>query len=87
MFADQPWSQVIVPNVLEVIVPIATLDRLNTIAELCFAESPTRAVTPAASVAAVPEFVAQIEALPADAIPPACRADLLAVAAAVQAQR
>jgi hypothetical protein len=40
------------------------------------------AETPA-TLADLPAFIARIEALPADAVPPACAADLIAVAEAL----
>jgi WD40 repeat protein len=72
-------------------VPFASLDRLNAIAELCVRDAArqSRAVTGLASqrvtsLDALPDFVAQVEALPEGAIPAACRADLLAVADALR---
>lgn len=75
----------------QIIVPAPSLERLAAIAALCVQDSATRSAevnnltrqAPAA-LDDLPAFVTQVEALPDDAIPPACKADLLAVAAALQ---
>ncbi len=73
---------------VQIVVPDPSLGRLNAIAQLCARDSASRALgapltAQAVTDATLPTFVAQIESLPADAIPPACRADLLAVADAL----
>ncbi|MBK9124850.1 MAG: WD40 repeat domain-containing protein [Chloroflexi bacterium] len=66
------------------VVPLPTLEALSGVLERCEIDSPTRAqIDTAATPDAIPAFIAQIEALPEGAIPPACKADLLAVARAV----
>lgn len=75
------------PAEIKIIVPTPSLERLAAIAELCVQDSATRSAevnnltrqAPAA-LDDLPAFVAQVEALSDDAIPPACKADLLAVA-------
>jgi WD40 repeat protein len=85
--ASSPGNNTLLPDgTLQIIVPDPTLDRLNAIAELCFADTP-RTVPPVEEVDALPDFVTQIEALPDDAFPHACRADLLAVADAIMSGR
>jgi len=76
---------------VSVLVADPSLDRLNAIAELCVRDAATqsRAVTGLTSqrvdsLDALSDFVAQVESLPEGAIPPACRADLLAVAGALR---
>ncbi|MBW4437795.1 MAG: WD40 repeat domain-containing protein [Pleurocapsa minor GSE-CHR-MK-17-07R] len=61
---------------LTIIVPDPSIERLNAIAAACDAP-----VSPSTDMA---DFMAQVEALPADSIPPACAADLLAVARALE---
>ncbi|MBW4437794.1 MAG: hypothetical protein KME04_11705 [Pleurocapsa minor GSE-CHR-MK-17-07R] len=63
---------------IQIVVPDPSIDRLNTIAAACDAP-----VSPTTDMA---DFIAQVEALPADSIPPACAADLLAVARALESQ-
>lgn len=76
-------------NNLNIIVPFASLERLQNIATSCVRDAaiPTRAVSelarPLTSIEALPHFIAQVESLPDGAIPPACAADLLAIAFAL----
>jgi WD40 repeat protein len=65
------------------VVPHPTLERLNAIAESCLA--PEIGVASVSDETRLPEFVTAIEALSDDQIPPGCKADLLAVAQAIQA--
>jgi WD40 repeat protein len=65
---------------LQIVVPDPSLGRLHSIAALCAAPLP---LPDAAQVDQLREFVAQVEALPAGSIPPACAADLIAVARAI----
>jgi hypothetical protein len=67
------------------IVPDPSIERLNAIAAACDTPvSLTQSLTDAVPVMA--DVIAQIEALPADSIPPACAADLLAVARALEGE-
>ena len=78
---------------LEIVVLFESVERVQGIAQRCVADANnlTSAVTDVFNRTAIesltettlPAFVEAVEALPADAIPPACRADLLAVAEAV----
>jgi WD40 repeat protein len=70
-------------RVIEIVVPFPTLERLNAIAESCLA--PEIGVASVSDEARLPEFVTTIETLSDDQIPPGCKADLLAVAEAIQA--
>ncbi|MCU0499490.1 MAG: hypothetical protein MUF87_19240, partial [Anaerolineae bacterium] len=65
------------------VVPHPTLERLNAIAEGCLA--PEIGVASVSDEARLPEFVTTIAALSDEQIPPGCKADLLAVAEAIQA--
>lgn len=82
--------QSLLEGMVRIAVPAPSFDRLNAIAELCVQAAATP-IEPLATLTAhpvtettLPDFVASIEVLPEGAIPPACRADLLAVAAAMQ---
>jgi dipeptidyl aminopeptidase/acylaminoacyl peptidase len=80
---------------VQIVVPAPSLERLQAIAQACNAPASLTAALPTAlptdaallsettQAAALAAFVAQVEALPADAIPPACAADLIAVAEAL----
>jgi WD40 repeat protein len=70
-------------NTLQLFVPTPSLDRLNTVAESCLA--PEARVALVSDQTRLPEFVTAIEALSDDQIPSGCKADLLAVAQAIQA--
>jgi WD40 repeat protein len=80
-------------NAVQIVVPAPSLERLQAIADACDAPATLTAAlrTDAAllsettQAAALAAFVAQVEALPAEAIPPACAADLRAVAEALGA--
>ncbi len=75
-------SHSLMDGAVQIVVPDPSLDRLNAIAQACDAVALT---TQPITDTTLPAFIAQIESLPADAIPPACRADLLAVAHALRA--
>gem|GEM_PF-2370543 len=82
--------RVLSEGAIHLIVPAPSLDKLNAIAALCVRDSVQRTEsvsaltrTPLTMLDGLPDFVAQIENLPADAIPAACKADLLAVAEAL----
>jgi WD40 repeat protein len=75
--------QVLVDDAVQIIVPMPSLDRLNAIAESCLA--PEARIASVSDETRLPEFVITIEALSDDQIPPGCKADLLAVAQAIQA--
>lgn len=74
-------------NGFQIVVPAPSLDRLAAIAALCVRDGDARAESLTDSVPTalddLPAFVAQVEALPDGAIPPACKADVLAVASAL----
>jgi WD40 repeat protein len=83
------WSQPIIPTVLEVIVPVATLDRFTEIAAACGAPAALTALDTSlqAEAAIASEAVrleAQLDTLPEGAIPAGCEADLRAIAQAMQ---
>jgi len=65
---------------LSIILPFISFERLQSIADLCDAP-----LTIPMQADQLSEFITQIEALPADSIPPACAADLIAVAEAIRA--
>ncbi|MBW4437804.1 MAG: WD40 repeat domain-containing protein [Pleurocapsa minor GSE-CHR-MK-17-07R] len=73
-----PIEQVqdVVPDTLVLIVPDPSIERLNAIAAACDAP-----VSPSIDMT---DYITQVEALPADSIPPACAADLVAVARALE---
>jgi WD40 repeat protein len=72
---------------VDIVVPDPSPERLQAIAEACNAPLPVEQAAASAETAAeLATFETAIEALPAETIPPACAADLLAVAQAMQAQ-
>ena len=84
--------QSLLESMVRIAVPAPSFDRLKAIAEVCV----QAAATPIESLATLtahpvtestlPEFVMSVKALPDDVISPACRADLIAVATAIQSQ-
>ncbi|MBZ0275120.1 MAG: hypothetical protein K8I60_03180, partial [Anaerolineae bacterium] len=78
-------------GLIQVVVPVATLDRFAEIAASCNApatltsfDTTVQAANAIATQAQV--LTAQLTALPSGAIPPGCKADLLAIAAALEAR-
>jgi WD40 repeat protein len=70
-----------------IVVPAPSPERLQAITDACgLAPAADTALTAEISTQNYAGFTAQLEALPEDALPPGCRADLLAVAAALDAQ-
>lgn len=72
-----------IDGTLSIVTPFASIERLQAIADLCAAPL---TLPDAAQAEQLSAFVAQVEALPADSIPPACAADLIAIAQALQAE-
>ncbi|MBE2272367.1 MAG: hypothetical protein IAE80_29295 [Anaerolinea sp.] len=86
--SSNPLSSTVVgpDGALSVVTPFATLERLQSIAALCDAPlTVTDAIPQVEQTAALTDFVAQVTALPEGTIPPACAADLIAVAEAISA--
>jgi hypothetical protein len=78
------WTQSIIPNVLEIIVPNPSAALLDQVEQACVPASISAGVNALDPVAATSDYITAIERNVN--IPPGCRADLLAVAAALQAQ-
>lgn len=74
-------------GMLQVVTPFATPERLQAIADMCGAPlTVDRRLDASIAANDMPGFIAQVEALPEGTIPPACAADLLAVAEAIQGE-
>jgi hypothetical protein len=74
-------------GLIQVLVPLASPERLQAITDACGLQpAADQALTAEISTQDYAGFTTQLEALPDDALPPACRADLLAVAAALDVQ-
>lgn len=76
---------------VQVVVPAPSLDRLNSIAQRCVqdaasAERAAPLTRQPVTESTLPDFVATIETLAEGVIPPACAADLIAVAEAIQSR-
>jgi len=79
-------NDVIDNDAVQIVVPDPTLERLQSIAELCNAPlTVAEAIPDAPQADQLSEFIVQVELLTTDSIPPACAADLIAVAEAIQA--
>jgi hypothetical protein len=85
--ANQDVIQTLANGAIQIVVPAPSLERLQAIAEACNAPVAVEQSL-AADIQAndLNAFVAQVEALPEGTIPPACAADLIAVAEALQSQ-
>jgi WD40 repeat protein len=72
---------------ITIVVPAPSPERLQAITDACGLQpAADQALTAEISTQDYAGFTTQLEALPATALPPGCRADLLAVAAALDAQ-
>jgi len=72
---------------LSVVVPFATMEKLQSLAEACNQTVLTdQRLTTTIQVDQLTDFVAQVQSLPENNIAPACVADLLAVAEALQTE-
>jgi WD40 repeat protein len=72
---------------VQIVVPAPSPERLQAITDACGLQpAADQALTAEISTQDYAGFTAQLEALPESALPPGCRADLLAVAAALEAQ-
>ena len=74
-------------NGLRVVVPFATMEKLESLAEACNQTVLNdQRLTTTIQVDQLTDFVAQVQSLPENNIAPACVADLLAVAEALQTE-
>jgi WD40 repeat protein len=73
-------------GLVTILVPVSSPSRLATITAACGLPARTEATLDQQAATDLTAFTAQVAALPDTQIPPGCRADLLAVAAALQAQ-
>jgi hypothetical protein len=72
---------------VHIVVPAPSLERLQAVADACNAPTAVERALPTSAVASqLSTFVANVEALPENTIPPACAADLVAVAEALQSR-
>ncbi len=72
---------------VQIVIPDPSLDRLQTIADACNAPlAIEQSLTADIETNQLSNLITQLESLPTDAIPPACAADLIAVAEAIQNQ-
>jgi WD40 repeat protein len=72
---------------VQIVVPAPSLERLQAIADACNAPTAVeQTLTASIQADQLTDFVAQVEALSEDTIPPACAADLIAVAEALQSR-
>ncbi len=70
-------------NNIQIVVPMPTFEELQAIFQACEIPSLSETIN---SLTQVTNLITQLESLPTDAIPPACAADLIAVAEAIQNQ-
>ena len=70
-----------------IVVPNPSIDLLQTIAQACNAPLPIiESLNSSIATNQLSNLITQLESLPIDSIPPACAADLIAVAEAIQSQ-
>jgi WD40 repeat protein len=82
--ALSPNIEIIADGQVMFAVPLATEDVLREVLSRCgLASGTSDALAAGIDRAAMPAFIAEVESLPADAMIPACKADLLAVARAL----
>jgi WD40 repeat protein len=71
---------------VQVIIPQVSLERIHAIAQGCISSAAQRNITFANDESQLPDFIAQLDALTDEQIPPGCRADLLAIVEAIEAE-
>jgi WD40 repeat protein len=71
---------------VQIIVPFPSLDELQAITKRCAKTEVQQALIARLDLARLPEFISAVNKLPSDQMPPACVADLTAVAEALQKQ-
>lgn len=70
-------------STVQTLVPAPSLDKFQRLAQICRVSDTSDDMVE--TVSQIPDFIAQVEALSEDEIPPACAADLIAVAVAIMA--
>jgi WD40 repeat protein len=79
--------QTLAGGAVQIVVPAPSLERLQAVADACNAPAAVEQLLPTSDAAGqLSAFVSSVEALPEDTIPPACAADLIAVASALQSR-
>jgi hypothetical protein len=77
--------QTLAGGAVRIVVPAPSLERLQAIADACSAPAAVeQSLTADIQAGQLTDFVARVEALPVGVIPPACAADLIAVAEALE---
>jgi WD40 repeat protein len=84
--SQSAFQEAYMNGAIQVIAPAPSVERLATITAACGLPARTEAALDQQAATDLTAFTAQVAALPDTQIPPGCRADLLAVAAALQAQ-
>jgi hypothetical protein len=79
--------QTLANGAIQIVVPAPSLERLQAVANACNAPASVERLLPTSDAAGqLAAFVSSVEALPEDTIPPACAADLIAVAEALRSR-
>ncbi len=85
--AASPQTQGSGGDAVQIIVPFPSLDELQAISKCCVAQSDVQQrLTSRIDPAKLADFVSEVKRLPKEQIPPACAADMIAVADALQQQ-
>jgi WD40 repeat protein len=85
--AAAPKVQRVGNGVLQIIVPFPSLDELQALSKRCTTQSDVQQrLTSRIDPTKLPDFISEVKKLPKEQMPPACAADLIAVAEALQRQ-
>jgi hypothetical protein len=80
-------GEILAGGAVQIVVPSPSLERLQAIADACNAPAAVeQSLTASLQADQLGTFITQVEALPENNIPPACAADLIAVAEALQSR-
>ncbi len=81
-------TQTLVGSAIQIVVPSPSLDELQTITKRCTGQPELQQrLISRADTAHLPDFISEVKKLPKEQMPPACAADLIAVANALQQKR
>jgi WD40 repeat protein len=78
--------QSLADGAVQIVVPFPSLDQLQVITKRCVSADVQQTLTSRIDRAKLPDFITEVNKLPTEQVPPACAADLIAVAEALQKQ-
>jgi WD40 repeat protein len=84
--AQMTTSQTLASDAVQIIAPFPSLEKLQAISKRCAKAEVYQSLTSRLSANTLPDFVSEVRKAPHDQLPPACAADLIALAEGLQKQ-